>query len=173
MLDGYRLGASRMWWRIVFAGGFLALILFGRATAGQFEDGLAAAYGRPPDYEAAMRLLRPLADQGDARAQDIVADIYQKGYGIPQDYAQAAKWFRKAADRGDSGGQFGLGWLYFHGYGVPRDYVQAHMWLNLAASHASDEDREFAGYVRDQVAAKLTPAQIAEAQRMAREWVPK
>ena len=52
---------------------------------------------------------------------------------------------------------------------MPQDYVQAHMWLNLAAAH--DDEVKLATVARDDVAAKMTPAQIAEAQRMAREWV--
>jgi TPR repeat protein len=67
-----------------------------------------------------------------------------------------------------------LGVMYESGLGVPQDYAQAHMWFNLAASHASNaSDRDMAAQSRDALAAKMTPSQIAEAQRMAREWVPK
>ena len=58
--------------------------------------------------------------------------------------------------------------------GVPQDYVQAHMWLNLAASrHPPGEDRDDAVKNRDWVAKGMTPAQISEAQKLAREWKPK
>ena len=58
------------------------------------------------------------------------------------------------------------------GEGVPQDYVRAHMWLNLAA--AQDKSQyHFAAKARDELAAKMTPAQIAEAQRLAREWTPR
>ena len=64
--------------------------------------------------------------------------------------------------------------MYYVGEGVPQDYVEAHMWFNLAASRASDaEVRKEMAVFRDHVAAKMTPAQIAEAQRLASEWVPK
>jgi hypothetical protein len=57
---------------------------------------------------------------------------------------------------------------------VQEDYTLAYMWLNLAASRAIDaEVRDGADKARDSVAAKMTPDQIAEAQRMASEWVPK
>ncbi len=64
--------------------------------------------------------------------------------------------------------------MYEKGQGVPQDYVQAHMWYNLAASHfAPGSDRDRAVKNRDILAAKMTPAQIAEAQRLARKWKPK
>jgi TPR repeat protein len=63
-----------------------------------------------------------------------------------------------------------LGILYKRGEGVPQDYVQAHMWFNLAASH---ENMSGAVELRDEIASKMTPAQIAEAQKLAREWKPK
>ena len=56
-----------------------------------------------------MRLLRPLADQGDATAQYDLGLMYAKGQGVPQDYAEAVKWFRKAADQGDASAQYNLG----------------------------------------------------------------
>jgi hypothetical protein len=60
------------------------------------------------------------------------------------------------------------------GLGVPQDYALAYMWFNLASSPATNTDlRQMAVENRDKVAAKMTPAQIAEAQRMAREWKPK
>jgi uncharacterized protein len=55
------------------------------------------------------------------------------------------------------------------GQGVPQDYVIAHMWFNLAASGGHKN----AVQGRDMVAAKMAPAQLAEAQKLAREWKPK
>ncbi len=64
--------------------------------------------------------------------------------------------------------------MYSKGQGVPQNYVQAHMWYNLAASRfAPGSDRDMAVKNRDIAAALMTPAQIAEAQRLAREWKPK
>ena len=60
--------------------------------------------------------------------------------------------------------------MYGTGAGVPQDYVQAHMWSNLAASRSTGEDRERAVRIRDRVAGELTPDDLAEAQRLAREW---
>jgi TPR repeat protein len=102
--------------------------------------------------------------------------MYYKGRGLPQDYAEAIKWYRLAADQGDAAAQGMLGVMYVHGEGVPQDYVQAHMWLNLAASRypaSGKVARDDAVKVRDQIASKMTPEQIAEAQKLAREWKPK
>jgi TPR repeat protein len=61
-----------------------------------------------------------------------------------------------------------LGVFYDNGLGVPQDRVRAHIWLNLAAM----QGRESAATFRDLVARLMTPAQIAEAQRLTQEWKP-
>ncbi len=63
--------------------------------------------------------------------------------------------------------------MYERGRGVPQDFIQAHMWFNLAASRSSGETRDKSAEIRDFLAARMTPDQIAEAQRLAREWKPK
>ncbi len=64
--------------------------------------------------------------------------------------------------------------MYGKGLGVPQDYVQAHMWSNLAASgYIPGKTRDQSVKDRDIVAEKMTPAQIAEAEKLAREWKPK
>jgi hypothetical protein len=88
---------------------------------------------------------------------------------VAKDCAEAARWFRKAADQGLAGGQYNLGVIYEHGRGVPQDRVQAHMWFNLAAAQGENNAAES----RDRMAQRMTPAQIAEAQKLAREWKPK
>jgi TPR repeat protein len=99
---------------------------------------------------------------------------YAIGQGLPKDYTTAATWYRKAAEQGQAKAQFLLGMMYARGQGVPQDYATAHMWFNLSASRATDDRvRGEALKSRDGVAAKVTPDQIAEAQRMAREWKPK
>ena len=86
-----------------------------------------------------------------------------------KDYATAASLFRSLAAQGDASVQYNLGQMYRNGQGVAQDYVRAHMWLNLGASSLSGEDGKTATTNRDNVAAKMTPAQIGEAQAMARK----
>ena len=134
-----------------------------------------AAYDRG-DYATALRLLQPLANSGDAGSQFGLATMYDEGKGVPQNYAEAVKWYRKAADQGYAMAQNNLGGMYGEGKGVPLDYVEAHKWSNLAASRypASEADeRNGAIQNRDNAAALMTPQQLAEAQKLAREWKPK
>jgi TPR repeat protein len=144
----------------------LLVSLAAPVIAGPWEDA-DAAYKRG-DYSTAFSLARPLAEHGDALAQSMLGRIYRDGHGVPQDYAEAASWFRKAADQDSPVAQFNLGFLYLRGLGVPQDNVQAHMWFNLAAVRFPG-----AAPVRDFVTHKMTPAQIEEAQKLAREWKPK
>jgi uncharacterized protein len=119
------------------------------------------------------RSLSKAADQGNADAQVLLADMYYKGKGMAQDYGQALAWYRKAAKQEDAVAQTALGTIYHDGTGVPQDYVQSYMWFNLAAVDAQDvAARDTASKFRDELAASMTPDQIAEAQRLAREWKP-
>ena len=140
------------------------------AASGPFEDGLDA--NDSGDYAAALRLWRPLAEQGHADAQTGLGAMYGMGLGVPQNHAEAVKWYQLAAEQGHARAQHNLGVTYATGQGAPQDYVQAHMWFSLAGSRfPPDEDRD-AVQSRDWVAAQMTPAQIAEAQKLAREWRP-
>jgi len=130
--------------------------------------------GVPQDHAEALKWYRRAAEQGDADAQHNLGFMYRNGQGVPQDHAEAVKWYRRAAEQGNALAQNNLGVMYGTGKGVPQDYVQAHLWYNLAASTQKEpEERERAARNRDLVAARMTPAQIAEAQRLAREWRPK
>jgi len=134
-----------------------------------------AAYDRG-DYATALLLWRPLADQGHVSAQISLGLMYDNGHGVPQDYAEAVKWYRKAVRQGNAAAQNNLGTMYDLGKGVPQDYVEAHKWYNLAAASfpaSQPEMRESAIINRDRVAAKMTAAQIAEAQQIASAWTPK
>jgi len=145
------------------ATGVLCLLLATPAWAGYDERRAAKEH---MDYEMALREFRPLAEQGDADAQYNLGVMYAKGRGVTQDYAEAVKWYRKAAAQGYAGAQYNLGVMYDKGEGVPQDYVAAHKWLHLAASKGD----KVASRKRDRVAKQMTPAQIAKAQKMARNW---
>ncbi len=121
------------------------------------------------DYATELEKLRPLAEQGDANMQFNLGLMYARGRGVPRDYAEAVRWYRQAAEQGDARAQFSLSVMYRRGRGVPQDDVQAQMWLSLAAAQGDKR----APKRRDRLAKKMTPAQVAEAQRLAREWKPK
>ena len=115
-----------------------------------------------------MKWYRKAADQGHASAQNNLGIMYATGQGVPQNDAEAVKWYRLAADQGHASAQNLLGDMYRNGKGVPKDPVRAHMWFSLSAAQGN----QVAVKNRDLVAGGMTPAQIAEAQKLASEWKP-
>jgi len=111
------------------------------------------------------------AEQGDAEAQYVLGVSYNTGKDTTQDYGAAARWFRKAAEQGHTPAMYSLGLLYQTGLGVPQDYVEAHKWLNLATSRASTDQQLTFASARDAVTKLMTPEQLADAQKRAREWL--
>ena len=96
----------------------------------------AAAYGRQ-DYQTALELWQPLAEQGDAAAQYNLGGLYQSGQGVPQDYAEALKWYGKSADQGSADAQNSVGFFYSNGLGVAHDYAEALKWFRKAAEQGN------------------------------------
>ena len=143
----------------------------GNACA-HYPLGLLYAEGRgvPRDDAEAVRWYRLSAEQGYADAQTTLGFMYTEGRGVPQDYTEAVRWYRLAAEQGNAGGQYRLGIMFRNGRGVPQDHVQAHVWFNLAASRQTGENREFSVTARDGLEARMTPDQLAEAQRLAGAW---
>ena len=92
---------------------------------------------------------------------------------MPQDYATARQWYEQAAAQGLADAQTSLGMLYEEGLGVPQDNVRTYMWYSLAAAHSIGASQKLAADRRDEVADRMTPAQIAEAQKLVREWKAK
>jgi TPR repeat protein len=123
--------------------------------------------GVPMDDTEAARWFRLAAEQGYAAAQNNLGFLYNWGFGVKEDYAEALHWYRLAAEQGYAEAQYHLGNMYERGQGIPQDYVLAHTWFNIAAENGDS----FASQLRDQLAQRMKPAQIAEAQRLAREWL--
>jgi TPR repeat protein len=115
----------------------------------------------------------PLAERGDANAQALLGFMYEHGRGVPQDYVQAAHWYICAAEQGHATAQYLLGLMYDKGLGVHRSDTLAYKWLDLAAAHAPPNAKEYYARIRDAVRAKLTAAQVSEAQWLASNFVPK
>jgi Sel1 repeat len=110
------------------------------------DDPFIAAMTRG-DYPTALRLVRPLADQGDAIAQNNLGVMYDRGKCVPQDYAEAVKWDRLAANQGYDRAQTNLGILYADGgHGVPQDYAEAVKWDRRTINDALDTFTWVAGF---------------------------
>jgi TPR repeat protein len=96
--------------------------------------------------------------------------MFEHGYGEPQVYVTAADLYVQASQQGNTFGQAMLGLMYDKGHGVPQDFILAYKWLNLAAARASKRERGYFLRLRDAVASKMSPTQIAEGQRLAMLW---
>jgi uncharacterized protein len=120
-----------------------------------------------------LKLFTEAADTGDPDAQMRVAGLYSDGKAVPKNDVEAVRWYRLAAEQGNAQGQSQLGSAYELGQGVPQDYVLAHMWFNLAAANSDPWGAKWAQDMRNLIAVQMTKEQIAEAQRLAREWTPK
>ena len=136
-------------------------------AAAQYNLGFSYAKGEgvPEDDGQAVFWYRKAAEQGDAKAQYNLGVMYAKGEGVPEDDGQAVFWYRKAAEQGDAKAQYNLGVRYANGEGVPEDDVQAYAWTNLSAAQGD----EFAEQARTALRQRMTPAQIADAQKLSRE----
>jgi hypothetical protein len=108
-------------------------------AAGPLED--AAVAFNKGDCATTLRLIRPLAEQGDAIVQRKLGYFYQTGTCVPKNYAEAMKWNRKAADQGDANAQHNIGVMYFQGQGVPQDYAEAVKWVRKAADQGNANDQ--------------------------------
>ena len=125
-------------------------------------------HGVAQDYQEAARWYRLAAMQRSSAAQYRLCTLSDIGRGLPQNYQEALRWCRLAADHGEAQAMFTLGVHYHTGLGVLPDIVQAHKWYNLAAAHGYHDGAKW----RDRIARELSPAKIAEAQKLAREWQP-
>ena len=137
----------------------------------QYNLGVLYRKGRgvPQDDVQARQWYAKAAAQGQAKAQFNLGTLYFNGEGVAKDYQQALRWFRLAADQGEALAQTKMAIMYDEGQGVPKNFVQAYKWYSLAATNGDKP----APQLRDLIANQMTPAQIAEAQRLAREWKPK
>lgn len=126
-----------------------------------------SGHGVTKDYAEALKWFRKAEKKGLASAQDNLASMYFFGRGVPQDKAEAVQWWRKAATQGDAPAQYNLGRAYDLGEGVPQDYAEAYKWFDLAAANQANnsESRTYSAKRRDEVAAKMTPAQVAAVQK--------
>ncbi|SVD98861.1 uncharacterized protein METZ01_LOCUS451715, partial [marine metagenome] len=124
--------------------------------------------GVTQDYKEAVKLFRLAAEKGMANAQLNLGMMYSQGEGVEKDYKEAVKFYRLAAEQGDATAQGLLGAAYLRGEGIIQDYIQAHKWFNIAG--ANGDKLGIMG--RDALKEiGMTPAQIAEAQKLAREWM--
>ena len=136
-------------------------LAFTQVTAQDFNKGLEAA--QAGDFATALKEWKPLAEQGNEKAQNILGAMYYEGIGVPQDYTEAAKWYRLAAEQGGVDAQYLLGYMYRHGMGVLQGYTEAVKWYRLSAeqgnAHAQNNlglmYKEGSGVLQDNVTSHM------------------
>jgi len=119
------------------------------------------------DYTKALEKVRPLAQQGNAAAQNILGVMYENGKGVSKDYRQAIEWIRKAAEQGLAKAQNNLGGMYDLGIGVPKDYSKALKWYRRAANQG------FAGAQHNLGAMYFNGNGVQKNEKQAVEWLRK
>ncbi|MGH1589047.1 hypothetical protein ACRBEV_12595 [Methylobacterium phyllosphaerae] len=135
--------------------------------AGHYEKGS----GVVRDLDKAKLWYGRAAEQGHARSMHNLAVLYAENpaaNGKP-DFASAASWFRQGAEFGVRDSQYNLGVLYARGLGLTQDLVQSYAWFSAAAGQGDDD----AGKKRDDVANKLSPADLASAKSLAANFKPR
>ena len=117
----------------------------------------------------AVKWYRKAAERGYKIAQFNLGAMYHGGEGVEKNLTEGIRWWKKSAEQGYSKAQFVLGLVYrLSDNGVPKNYIQSYKWCNLAAANGHPK----APKDLDNAAGKLTPEQLAEAQKLASEWKP-
>jgi hypothetical protein len=91
------------------------------------------------DAEAALAVIRPLAEGGDVDAQTLLGQLYLDGTGVPANDSLAWSWFNRAAKAGHAEAQYRLAELYWNGTGVPRNEAEAVKWYEAAADQGHED----------------------------------
>ena len=163
----------------LFAILFFLFVSFSTSEAQDLDKGIRA-YERD-DYMTLLAEWLPLAENGNAKAQFFVRLIYEDDTISLFDLGVATRWLKSAANLGLGDAQFVLARRYVFGAGVPKDNVLAYMWLNIASgaqvwlleNPAANFPLSTGSAVRfrENIAKRMTRAEIKEAQRRTREWL--
>lgn len=155
------IGAPLEWYQVAAEYGY-ANAQFNLALL--YENG----EGVPKDIGKAIEWYQKAAKQGYPEAQNNLALMYNDGKGVPQDFKKAVEWYQKAAKQGEANAQNNLALMYYTGEGIPKDQVLAYAWANLAGVKKNTPDKK----LRDIIAENISPAEIAEGQRLSSNWKP-
>ena len=135
-----------------------------------YRAGVAAYYKQ--DYATALKEWRPIAEKGSSAAQLYLGFLHANGQGVARDDGAAADWYRRAAEQDNMLAQIRLAMMYHRGRGVREDPVAAHLWASLAARD-DKHLKNVATAFRKALETGMTTAQVAEAERLTREWLKK
>ena len=126
----------------------------------------AAGHGVPRDLDESRRWFSKAARYGRPDAQYKLGLIYARGLGVKPDPRRAINWFGKSARQGYGLSQYQVGLMYRQGEGVGQNNIKAYAWLQTAAGNAVPEAQS----LLEQITAELTPEELAEANKLSREY---
>lgn len=120
---------------------FILLFIFASSCyAASYEDGKKAYLAQ--DYDRALEILKPLAENGNAQAQITMGLMYDYGHGVEKSASESIKWYLMAAEQGVPLVQHDMGVKYFQGQGVEQNYDEAAKWWEMSAN-AGIADSQF------------------------------
>jgi TPR repeat protein len=125
--------------------------------------------GTPKDDKQAIYWYTKSAEQGSVSAQLNLGVKFVSGQGTLKDDKQAVYWYTKSAEQGLSDAQFNLGFMFRNGLGTPVDDIMAYVWWNVAAAQGDENAKKN----RDFTEKNMTSKQIAEAQKLSKEYYAK
>jgi len=164
---------------VLMAGATAAILVTGQSSAQSLKESMktaAGAYERK-DFALAVSIWKPLAEQGNAEAETLLGAMYWQGEGVSRDHKEAARLYLRAADQGYARAQNDIGFMYGFGEGIPpHDDVQAYKWISLAIERytvKNQDRRDQAIKDRATLAARMSKAELAEAEAAIKAWQPK
>ena len=119
-------------------------LLFSLPALSGYEEG-SEAY-KQGDYRIAYSEWQPLAEQGNAKAQNKMGVLYATGRGVRRNPKEALSWFMKAAERGSLDAHINIGRMHEQGHGVPRNLPKAYLWYHMAATTARGKNMRERGW---------------------------
>jgi uncharacterized protein len=174
---------KKVLWRsfssVLLVAATVVMAICAQSSAQSLEERMrtaAGAYERK-DFTLAVALWKPLAEQGNAEAQTLLGAMYWQGEGVPRNHAEAARLYLLAARQGYARAQYDIGFMYGFGEGTPPpDDIQAYKWIGLALERftvKNAERREQAIKDRATLVARMSKAQLAEAEAQIKAWRPR
>jgi len=134
----------------------------------RLRAGLEQSRGTEQDRTDAVKWYRKRAMQGDPEAQYSLGLSYYHGQGVAQSYEEASVWYLRAARQGEAKAQYRLGMMYYNGQFVQQNGIEAWRWLYLASqARVADATKSL-----EMVERRLAPEEVAEARRLAAEFIP-
>lgn len=130
------------------------------------QYGLGQIYYDVDEFLQAKQWFSKSAAQGYPNAKKKLGMMYYKGQGVPRQLSVAFQWFKQAAEQGVADAQNNLALMYFKGEGITKDFILSYQWVSLAAAQGNQEARR----AKEFFTTKITPAQLSEGERLAKEW---